>query len=111
VLTGQRLLKKIAARQPALNGCSAERLEIGHDVLNFPWREPKQRHAGMNALRQGPLQVGNGILEMQGTKGGNASKRALAVLLYAVASSAMQANKSQPSSFRGLLCKNGFART
>jgi hypothetical protein len=65
----------------------------------------------MAALRQGPLQVGNGILEMQGMKWGSVSQRALAVSLYAVASSAMQANKSQPSPFRGLLRKNGFAWT
>ncbi len=90
-------------------GRSAQRLEIGHDVLDFARREPKQRHAGMDSLRQGSLQVCNGILETQGTKRGSVRKRTFAVLVDAVALRAMHANKSQTPSFRGRLFReSGF---
>jgi hypothetical protein len=86
-----------------------ERLQIRHDILDLTRLKPEPRHHRMDPLGQGPLQIRHGILEMQRAERGRDRDRALADFVDGMTLRAMQANKSQTSSFRRRLCQSGFA--
>jgi hypothetical protein len=76
-----------------------EGFEISHDVVDLSSLKLEPRHDWMDPVGQGPLQVGNRILEMQRAERRSGWERTLADLIDCMASRAMHADKSQAASF------------
>ena len=55
-----------------------ERFEIRHEIRDLSWRKLEQWHLRMDSLSQGPLQVLNGIFEMQYAERGRDGERTFA---------------------------------
>src|SRR5262249_50810538 len=88
-----------------------QRFEIRHEIRDLSWRKLEQRHLRMDTLSQGPLQVLNGIFEMQGPEGRRDRERTFADCFDSMALRAMKASKPQTSPLRRRLCEGGFACT
>jgi hypothetical protein len=66
-----------------------KRLEIRHKIRDLSRRKLEHRHFRMDAFSQGPLQVLNGIFEMQGTEWRRVLERTFAKSLDGMALRAM----------------------